>query len=49
MILSGQATAPALTLTGRVENLFDDQRREVVNFPTRGRTLFVGGRATVGF
>jgi len=49
LILSGQATAPALTLTGRMENLFDDHRREVVNFPTRGRTLFVGGRATVGF
>jgi len=45
-ILSGQATAPALTLTGRVENLFDDRRREVVNFPTRGRTLFLGGRAS---
>ena len=45
-ILSGRATAPALTLTGRVENLFDDQRREVVNFPTRGRTLFLGGRAS---
>jgi vitamin B12 transporter len=46
MILSGQGTAPALTLTGRVENLFDDHRREVVNFPARGRTLFLGGQAS---
>ncbi|MGH7613258.1 MAG: TonB-dependent receptor plug domain-containing protein [Gemmatimonadales bacterium] len=49
LVLSGQATAPALTLTGRLENLFDDQRREVFNFPTRGRTLFLGGRATFGW
>jgi vitamin B12 transporter len=47
-ILSGQASAPALTLTGRVENLLDDDRREVVNFPTRGRTIFVGGRVNFG-
>ena len=47
-IHSGQATAPGLTLTGRVENLFDDHRREVVNFPTRGRTLFLGGRVSFG-
>ncbi len=47
-IRSERATAPALTLTGRVENLFDDHRREVANFPTRGRTLFLGGRATFG-
>jgi vitamin B12 transporter len=47
-ILSGQASAPALALTGRVENLLNDHRREVFNFPTRGRTLFLGGRASFG-
>jgi vitamin B12 transporter len=36
-----------LTLTGRVENVFDERYQEVVGFPARGRVVVVGGR--VGF
>ncbi len=36
-----------LTLTGRVENLFNEEYQEVVGFPARGRVVALGGK--VGF
>ena len=38
---------PGTTVTVRVENLFDVDYQEVLGFPARGRTLFLG--AEVGF
>lgn len=38
--------ALGLALTGRVENLFDADYRQVLGFRTRGRTVLVGGRVT---
>ena len=35
-------------LSGRVENLFDDQTQEIAGFKPRGRTLLMGGRVAVG-
>jgi vitamin B12 transporter len=37
-----------LTLSARVENVFGDDRREVANFPARGRVVSVGGRLRTG-
>jgi hypothetical protein len=34
-----------LRATVRVENLFDLEYAEIVNFPARGRTVIVGARA----
>ena len=38
---------PAVRLTGRLENVFDTQYREVYGFLTPGRTIAVGLRATL--
>jgi vitamin B12 transporter len=38
-----------LTLTGRVENLFDRRYEEVLHFATPGRTILIGGRAAAIF
>lgn len=35
---------PKLTLTCRVDNLFDTEYQEVFGFPARGRTVMVGGK-----
>jgi vitamin B12 transporter len=35
---------PELTLTGRLENLFDASYQEVIGYPTAGRTVTVGVR-----
>lgn len=35
---------PGLSLTLRVENLFDHQYQEVLHFPARGRTILAGAR-----
>ena len=43
-IVPRRGSAPAVTLTGRVENLFDESYQEVFGFPARGRVVFVGGR-----
>ncbi|MGH7531060.1 MAG: TonB-dependent receptor plug domain-containing protein [Gemmatimonadales bacterium] len=37
----------ALALTARVDNLFDDRAAEIAGFRPRGRTILVGGRATL--
>ena len=38
-----------LTLTARVENLFDRRYEEVLNFAAPGRTILIGGRAAASF
>ena len=40
----GQGALPGLTLTARVENLFDTPYAEIKNFPAPRRALLVGGR-----
>jgi len=35
-------------LSGRVENLFNDQTQEIAGYRPRGRTILVGGRFAVG-
>ncbi|HKR09121.1 MAG TPA: hypothetical protein VJS39_08030, partial [Gemmatimonadaceae bacterium] len=40
---------PRLTLTARVENLFDKHYEEVLHFAAPGRTILVGGRAAMLF
>lgn len=37
-----------LVLDARVENLFDDPSRDVVNLPARGRVVTIGGRLRAG-
>ena len=38
-----------LTLTGRVENIFNKRYEEVLHFAAPGRTILIGGRATALF
>jgi vitamin B12 transporter len=38
-----------LTLTARVENLFNKRYEEVLNFAAPGRTILIGGRAAAMF
>ena len=40
---------PRLTLTARVENLFDKGYEEVLHFASPGRTILIGGRAALMF
>ena len=47
-LASRRSALPELTLTGRVENLFNAPYAEVKNFPAPRRTILVGGRVTVG-
>ncbi|MGH7522438.1 MAG: TonB-dependent receptor plug domain-containing protein [Gemmatimonadales bacterium] len=44
--LSGEYTLGPLVLSGRIENLFDDQGQEINGYRPRGRTVMVGGRIT---
>ena len=44
---AGRSFAP-LTLTGRIENLFDKKYEPAFNFPAPGTTVLVGMRATLG-
>jgi outer membrane cobalamin receptor len=37
-----------VTVTARVENLFADDARDVVNLPPRGRVLLIGGGLRLG-
>ena len=41
--------APTLTLTARVENLFNKRYEEVLHFAAPGRTVLIGGRAASVF
>jgi len=37
-----------VVLSGRLENLFNDQAQELPGFRPRGRTVMVGGRVAFG-
>jgi outer membrane cobalamin receptor len=41
-VLRRRSGTPALDLTARVENLFDEGYEQAVGFPARGRGVFVG-------
>lgn len=43
-IVSRRSAFLDISLSGRVENLFDRQYQEVVGFPARGRVVFLGGK-----
>ncbi|MGH7701011.1 MAG: TonB-dependent receptor plug domain-containing protein [Gemmatimonadales bacterium] len=43
-----RSAGPELVLTLRVENVTDDDGRQIANFPPRGRTLLFGARITLG-
>jgi len=45
----GREAGPGLKLTVRIENLFDDDAREIANFPTRRRVVLAGARMGLGF
>jgi vitamin B12 transporter len=42
-------SARRLTLTARLENVFNRRYEEVLNFPAPGRTVLIGGRAATIF
>jgi vitamin B12 transporter len=48
-LIEAGAGRPGLRATLRVENLFDRRYLEAVGFPARGRTLFLGARASMDF
>jgi vitamin B12 transporter len=39
---------PALQFTARIENLLDERYEEILNFPARGRSLWLGVEARIG-
>ena len=39
---------PALQFTARIENLLDERYEEILNFPARGRSLWLGLEARIG-
>lgn len=43
-LLRGDGARPSMTLTGRVENLLNEDYESIVGFPGRSRTVYVGGR-----
>ncbi len=43
-LIQGDGARPALALTGRVENLLNEDYETIVGFPGRSRTVYVGGR-----
>ncbi len=47
LVVPAHGHMPGMTVTARVENIFDVGYQEVLGFPARGRTLFLG--AEVGF
>lgn len=47
-LIGPRGGVPGFTVSGRVENLFDEGYEQVVGFPSRGRTVFVGGRMVFG-
>jgi vitamin B12 transporter len=46
--LAAEYDLDRIVLSGRVENLFNDQTQEIAGFRPRGRTIIVGGRFLVG-
>ncbi len=42
--VAAEYALPHVTLSGRIENLFNDRAQEIVGFRPRGRTLMLGGR-----
>lgn len=44
LLVSGAGARPAVTLTARIENLFDAEYQMAFGFPALGRTVLVGGR-----
>lgn len=43
------SAARSLSILARVENLFDERISEIANFPSRGRSFFIGLRGGTGF
>lgn len=43
-LIRGDGARPAVALTGRVENLLNEEYETIVGFPGRSRTVYVGGR-----
>jgi vitamin B12 transporter len=46
--LAAEYNLDRFVLSGRIENLFDDQTQEIAGYKPRGRTLLIGGRVAVG-
>ena len=46
-VLPGRRGRPALDLTARLENVFDQEYEQSIGFPARGRGIFVGVRSDV--
>jgi vitamin B12 transporter len=46
--VAGEYVLTRVVLTASVENVFNDQAQEIPGYRPRGRTIFVGGRVTVG-
>jgi vitamin B12 transporter len=46
--LAGDYAIGRVVLSGRLENVFNDQAQEINGFRPRGRTVMLGGRVTVG-
>jgi hypothetical protein len=44
----GGPAGTGLVVTARVENLMNDDAREISGFRPRGRTILVGGRLSFG-
>lgn len=45
--VAAQYDVGRIVLSGRIENLFDDQSEEIAGYKPRGRTLLLGGRVAV--
>lgn len=43
-LIRGDGARPAVALTGRVENLLNEEYETIVGFPGRSRAVYVGGR-----
>jgi vitamin B12 transporter len=46
--VSGEYVLGRVVLSGTLENAFNDQSQEINGYRPRGRTIMVGGRATIG-
>jgi vitamin B12 transporter len=46
--VAAEYTLGALQLTGKIDNLFDDQSSELAGYKPRGRTVLLGGRVAFG-
>jgi vitamin B12 transporter len=46
--VAGEYALTRVVLSASLENVFNDQAQEIPGFRPRGRTVFVGGRVTVG-